>query len=395
MKRMTSFSTPLSGRAADTDISKESALRIARRRTAYIAQAFSYLIDAAILLLYAMAGVTTVATGLVYLAIRLGVVGTATYLSETQVNDRFKDPYLTVPLSMVSIAVQIGAIYLVPQIGFYFISIIFVVLGFAALRMTARQTGIVWATATLGLAWLFMMTDKDISIPMATPAERALALACFVTALGRCASAGLYGSSMRELLYRRSNDLAAANARIEELAQLDELTGALNRRYIMRFVNDEIAKVQRSAGTSCVAIIDLDHFKKINDRFGHPVGDEVLRGFAHAIFADIRMIDRFGRQGGEEFLLLLPDTDMDHAVQILDRLRDRIAQLDWRTVSPDLSLTISAGVSTIRPNDTAEDVLARADRALYSAKDAGRNRVFAAPQKRAFGEVENPSNLTP
>jgi diguanylate cyclase (GGDEF)-like protein len=239
------------------------------------------------------------------------------------------------------------------------------------------------------------MTDKDISIPMATPAERALALACFVTALGRCASAGLYGSSMRELLYRRSNDLAAANARIEELAQLDELTGALNRRYIMRFVNDEIAKVQRSAGTSCVAIIDLDHFKKINDRFGHPVGDEVLRGFAHAIFADIRMIDRFGRQGGEEFLLLLPDTDMDHAVQILDRLRDRIAQLDWATVSPDLSLTISAGVSTIRPNDTAEDVLARADRALYSAKDAGRNRVFAAPQKRAFGDAENPSNLTP
>jgi diguanylate cyclase (GGDEF)-like protein len=395
MKRMTSFSTPLSDRAADTDISKESALRIARRRTAYIAQAFSYLIDAAILLLYAMAGVTTVATGLVYLAIRLGVVGTATYLSETQVNDRFKDPYLTVPLSMVSIAVQIGAIYLVPQIGFYFISIIFVVLGFAALRMTARQTGIVWATATVGLAWLFMMTDKDISIPMATPAERALALACFVTALGRCASAGLYGSSMRELLYRRSNDLAAANARIEELAQLDELTGALNRRYIMRFVNDEIAKVQRSAGTSCVAIIDLDHFKKINDRFGHPVGDEVLRGFAHAIFADIRMIDRFGRQGGEEFLLLLPDTDMDHAVQILDRLRDRIAQLDWATVSPDLSLTISAGVSTIRPNDTAEDVLARADRALYSAKDAGRNRVFAAPQKRAFGDAENPSNLTP
>ena len=319
---MTSITTLSEGTDASTrDLRKDSALRIARRRTAYIAQASSYVIDAAILLLYAAIGVTTMTTGVVYLAIRLAVVGIAAYLSEIQVNDRFKDPYLTVPLSIVSIIVQIGAIYLVPQIGFYFISIIFVVLGFAALRMSARQTGIVWSTATLGLALLFLMTDKPIGIPMATATERALALACFVSALGRCASAGLYGSSMRELLYRRSNDLAAANARIEELAQLDELTGALNRRYIMKCLNDEIAKAQRNATTCCIAIIDLDHFKKINDHFGHPVGDEVLRAFAISVFANIRTIDRFGRQGGEEFLLILPDTDIDLAVQTLDRLR--------------------------------------------------------------------------
>jgi diguanylate cyclase (GGDEF)-like protein len=385
MRRMTSISTLSEATdTTSTDVSKNSALRIARRRTAYIAQASSYLIDAAILLLYAMIGVTTVATGVVYLVIRLAIVGVAAYLSEIQVNDRFKDPYLTVPLSVVSIVVQIGAIYLVPQIGFYFISIIFVVLGFAALRMSARQTGIVWATATIGLAMLFLLTDKPISIPMATAAERALALACFVTALGRCASAGLYGSSMRELLYRRSNDLAAANARIEELAQIDELTGALNRRYIMKCLNDEIAKAQRNASTCCIAIIDLDHFKKINDCFGHPVGDEVLRTFAISVFANVRTIDRFGRQGGEEFLLILPDTAMDKALQLLERLRRLATELDWSAISPDLALTISAGLSTIRPNDTPEDILARADRALYRAKDEGRNRVVAAPQKRQF-----------
>jgi diguanylate cyclase (GGDEF)-like protein len=382
---MTSITTLSEGTDASTrDLRKDSALRIARRRTAYIAQASSYLIDAAILLLYAMIGVTTVATGVVYLAIRLAVVGIAAYLSEIQVNDRFKDPYLTVPLSIVSIIVQIGAIYLVPQIGFYFISIIFVVLGFAALRMSARQTGIVWSTATLGLALLFLMTDKPIGIPMATATERALALACFVSALGRCASAGLYGSSMRELLYRRSNDLAAANARIEELAQLDELTGALNRRYIMKCLNDEIAKAQRNATTCCIAIIDLDHFKKINDHFGHPVGDEVLRAFAISVFANIRTIDRFGRQGGEEFLLILPDTDIDLAIQTLDRLRGLITELNWSAIAQDLTLTISAGISAIRPNDTPEDILARADLALYRAKDTGRDRVVAAPQKRQF-----------
>jgi diguanylate cyclase (GGDEF)-like protein len=382
---MTSITTLSEGTDASTrDLRKDSALRIARRRTAYIAQASSYLIDAAILLLYAMIGVTTVATGVVYLAIRLAVVGIAAYLSEIQVNDRFKDPYLTVPLSIVSIIVQIGAIYLVPQIGFYFISIIFVVLGFAALRMSARQTGIVWSTATLGLALLFLMTDKPIGIPMATATERALALACFVSALGRCASAGLYGSSMRELLYRRSNDLAAANVRIEELAQLDELTGALNRRYIMKCLNDEIAKAQRNATTCCIAIIDLDHFKKINDHFGHPVGDEVLRAFAISVFANIRTIDRFGRQGGEEFLLILPDTDIDLAIQTLDRLRSLITELNWSAIAQDLTLTISAGISAIRPNDTPEDILARADLALYRAKDTGRDRVVAAPQKRQF-----------
>lgn len=382
---MTSITTLSEGTDASTrNLRKDSALRIARRRTAYIAQASSYLIDATILLLYAVIGVTTVATGVVYLAIRLAVVGIAAYLSEIQVNDRFKDPYLTVPLSIVSIIVQIGAIYLVPQIGFYFISIIFVVLGFAALRMSARQTGIVWSAATLGLALLFLMTDKPIGIPMATATERALALACFVSALGRCASAGLYGSSMRELLYRRSNDLAAANARIEELAQLDELTGALNRRYIMKCLNDEIAKAQRNATTCCIAIIDLDHFKKINDHFGHPVGDEVLRAFAISVFANIRPIDRFGRQGGEEFLLILPDTEIDRAIQTLDRLRSLITELNWSAIAQDLALTISAGISAIRPNDTPEDILARADLALYRAKDTGRDRVVAAPQKRQF-----------
>jgi diguanylate cyclase (GGDEF)-like protein len=228
------------------------------------------------------------------------------------------------------------------------------------------------------------MTDRPIAMPMSNITERALVLACFVSALGRCASTGLYGSSMREMLYRRSNDLKEANARIEELAQIDELTGALNRRYIMKCLNDEIAKAQRNSSSCCVAIVDLDHFKSINDGFGHPVGDEVLRTFAISIFANIRTIDRFGRQGGEEFLLILPDTGMDKAFQTVDRLRVLVTELDWSAISPNLTLTISAGVSTIRPNDTPEDILARTDRALYSAKDAGRNRVVAAQQKRQF-----------
>ncbi len=362
----------------------QPARRVAQRRPAYIAQAVSYVIDGVILFAYAGIGVTTVTTGLVYLTLRLAVIGIAFFLSEARVTDRLRDHYLFVPLSLVSITIQIGAIYLVPQIGFYFIAIIFVALGFGALRMSALQTGIVWAYATLGLAVLFLMTDRPIGIPMADATERALALACFVSTLARCAGAGLYGSSMRELLYRRSNDLAAANARIEELAQLDELTGAYNRRYIMKCLGDEIARIQ-SGAHGCIALIDLDHFKRINDRFGHPVGDDVLRRFASAILANIRMVDKLGRYGGEEFLLVLPDTNVDQAMQIVERLRGVIAAIDWLSISPDLALTLSAGLSEIASNDTPEDLLARADLALYRAKDAGRNRVLAAAQWRRFG----------
>jgi diguanylate cyclase len=246
------------------------------------------------------------------------------------------------------------------------------------LLMNALQTAIVWTYATVGLTILLLMTDKPIAMPMTTWTERALVLACAVTALGRCASTGLYGSSMREALFKRGNELKKAHARIEELAQVDELTGLLNRRYIMRSLNEELARAQRVGIPCAVAIIDLDFFKRINDQFGHPVGDEVLRTFAITLSANVRAIDRFGRYGGEEFLLILPDTPCDQAVRTLDRLRSIVSEVDWTTLSGMMNVTMSAGVSEVRREDSAEDILARADAALYRAKDAGRNQVIAA-----------------
>ena len=127
-----------------------------------------------------------------------------------------------------------------------------------------------------------------------------------------------------------------------------------------------------------MALIDLDWFKRINDAYGHPTGDEVLRTFAITLFANIRNIDKFGRYGGEEFLLVLPDTSSEGAARILDRLRSIIADLDWSAFSPGLRVTISAGVATLAPNENPDAVLARADAALYSAKARGRNRIATA-----------------
>ena len=357
---------------------KELARRSARRRPTYIAQAVSYLISAVILALYSYAGTITIAVSVAYLICGITATATGLYLSEINFNDRFKDQYLTVPQTIVGMTIQLGAIYLAPEVGFYFIFILFIVLSFGALLMNARETATVWTYSTIGLTALLLMTDKAVAMPMATWTERALVLVCAVTALGRCASTGLYGSTMRETLYKRGNELKAAHARIEELAQVDELTGLLNRRYIMKTLNEEMARAQRFGGACSVAIIDLDFFKRINDQYGHPVGDEVLRTFAITLFANLRAVDKLGRYGGEEFLMILPDTAKDQALRTLDRLRSIASEVDWAAISTVMNVTMSAGISEVRQDDSAADILARADAALYNAKDAGRNRVIAA-----------------
>ena len=143
----------------------------------------------------------------------------------------------------------------------------------------------------------------------------------------------------------------------------------------MKALSDETARAQR-AGTVCsVAIIDIDHFKRINDRYGHPTGDEVLRSFTIALGANMRGIDKLGRYGGEEFLLILPDSTSEQASTAVDRLRVMVAALDWNAISVELCVTFSAGVAQLRQDEAPEDVLTRADVAQYRAKDTGRNRV--------------------
>jgi diguanylate cyclase (GGDEF)-like protein len=172
--------------------------------------------------------------------------------------------------------------------------------------------------------------------------------------------------------------LKAALTRIEQFAELDELTGIMNRRTVMRALDDELARAQRTGRPCSVALIDLDHFKRINDFFGHPAGDEVLRTFSITLFANMRAIDKFGRYGGEEFLLILPETSQAVAANLLKRLCDLIATLDWSGITPGMKTTISVGFDEIRSDDNPDTVLSRCDRALYAAKDAGRNCVVSA-----------------
>jgi diguanylate cyclase (GGDEF)-like protein len=376
-----SFPNPIAGALDDADrlpTPKVLARRAKQRRQMLGIIGASYVIDAAILLIYAHAGTIPATIGPAFGICGLGSVACFIALSEAGVNDRFKDHYFVVQQSMVSLAIMLAFAWAVPEVGILFLCALFVVFSFSALRSTPRQTAIVWTAMAFGLAALFLLTDKPISMPHQTHLERFTTMLAFALTIGRCMFLGIFASSLRESLYKRGVQLKEAYKRIEELAELDELTGSFNRRCIMRMLDDEIARAHRSKTPFSVALIDLDWFKRINDAYGHPTGDEVLRTFAITVFANIRGIDRFGRYGGEEFLLILPETPHDVAARILDRQREIVAELDWSAFSPGMRVTISAGVATLAPNEAPDALLARADSALYAAKARGRNRIASA-----------------
>jgi diguanylate cyclase (GGDEF)-like protein/PAS domain S-box-containing protein len=174
--------------------------------------------------------------------------------------------------------------------------------------------------------------------------------------------------------------IAIENARlyaeVERLATLDEVTGILNRRRLFQLGRREM-ELSRRYGTSLAAILlDIDLFKKINDTYGHTAGDRVLSGIASTISHNIREIDLFGRYGGEEFVILLPSTGAEAAREVAERVRELVAGLRFDTERGPLEVTISLGVAMLTSDvPSLATLIDRADQAMYSAKQAGRNRV--------------------
>jgi two-component system cell cycle response regulator len=165
-----------------------------------------------------------------------------------------------------------------------------------------------------------------------------------------------------------------------ELAIIDQLTGLYNRRYMASQIEVLAARAKRSRNPLAALVVDIDHFKKINDSFGHDVGDEVIREFAVRLASNVRAVDLACRFGGEEFVVLMPETQIADAHRIAERLRLHVAGSPFRVSGGRelLSVTISIGVAATTPDDTAsENLLKRADENVYAAKAKGRNRVIA------------------
>ena len=182
----------------------------------------------------------------------------------------------------------------------------------------------------------------------------------------------------RHALAERTAELERANRELQQMARCDPLTGLHNRRATMERLAIEWAKLNRTGHGYAVVLFDLDHFKQINDQFGHDTGDAVLRQIADLLRERIRAGDHVGRHGGEEFILILPDADLQGACSVADNIRRHIADQPYPGIG---QITLSGGVAQADAADGGIDpAIARADQALYAAKHAGRNRISSTPK---------------
>jgi diguanylate cyclase (GGDEF)-like protein len=181
-----------------------------------------------------------------------------------------------------------------------------------------------------------------------------------------------------EALTRAAEEKALLLAALERQTREDALTGVFNRRYLDAKLAAEWERALRFGRALTVAMMDIDHFKAVNDRFSHAVGDEVLRTVARLLRENTRGVDVVARYGGEEFCLILVETRAEEAARLCDRLRGLIADYDWSAIRPGIAVTVSVGVAGLHEGADAPDaLLAAADARLYAAKHAGRNRVRA------------------
>lgn len=180
----------------------------------------------------------------------------------------------------------------------------------------------------------------------------------------------------RLVVWRDITEFKKSQIQLEKLATTDELTQAYNRRHFIEQVEAQLNRARRGKHPLTLALIDLDYFKRINDNFGHLAGDKALAGFAKLVFENIRNFDIFSRLGGEEFALLMPETNKADAFEVVDRLRRTVERHLLLLEEAPFSITFSSGITElVSETDNLESMLRRADHALYVAKDAGRNRV--------------------
>ena len=179
-----------------------------------------------------------------------------------------------------------------------------------------------------------------------------------------------------QLIESDSRQLSDELTRVRLLSLTDELTGLPNRRAFLRRIEDEVARVQRYGFPLSLALIDLDHFKQINDKYGHAGGDEVLQIYSKNILSIFRHHDLVARYGGEEFAVLLPNTDSEGSLRALSKVKNRASETRWQANGGMVPVpSFSAGISLYKPGETASAFVERADKALYGAKQLGRNRV--------------------
>lgn len=299
-------------------------------------------------------------------------------LFRTRLNLRTPEPSLTAAQVLSSIVVIFYAMYHASNTARDVLALIFIMsFFFGVFRLSTRQL-VTLAVITvavylvmIGMLLRYRPENIDLALELLRCAAVAAVLVWFSTMGG-------YLSRLRKRLSVNKQRLEKALRTVREMAITDELTGLYNRRYLMDMLERERSLNARTGAPFCVCLADVDHFKDINDTRGHQGGDLVLRAVGDCARPGLRITDYFGRYGGDEFMLILTDTELDTARTAAERLRQQAERLTLRELGPEFRMTLSIGVAQYRPGEDIVQTIRRADAALYQAKQTGRNRAVLA-----------------
>ena len=311
-------------------------------------------------------------------------------LVKSGLTEKLSDPSLSLWLALWLTAGFLVSIYFVetPEQGAVFstvstdgfrisvMMIFFATMLLASFRLNFWKLLILALFASGGYVLVLVLAFADHGVRLSFTIEWLQWLIFSMTALAFCVTgAGI--NALRSSLSGKNAALGEALEKVREMAIRDELTGLFNRRHIMEVLQQQQALADSGGYRFCLCYLDLDHFKQINDSYGHGVGDLVLRRFARLVSEVLRDADYTGRLGGEEFILVLSQTGLAEAWQVAERLRQRLQEQSFFDLHPQLRVTVSIGVSEYRMGEQIDDALNRADACLYQAKSGGRNRVVA------------------
>lgn len=367
--------------SASARVHKEQKVRLQRISMAFLSYQVPCLVTAfcwyhGMVPLYAVWG---------YVIAALLFNGSFMLLVRSGFNLRLRDPSMTVAQMTLSVVPAATVMFLIDagQVRgvFLLIAIVPSLYGIMALntRQFALSSGLIFIVYTVLMAALWHWRPQTMDIKV----ELIQALAFFFVMIEISFIGGFIHKLRSKLrarngeLHQALDELKTAMEKIHELANHDGLTGLINRRHLFEVLSLEAARQQRTHGPFCIAMLDIDHFKQVNDTHGHQAGDTVLRTVASEVQTRLRTIDIFGRYGGEEFLMILPQTPLEGAKIKAERVRQQVQGLHLDDIAEGFTVTASIGVAEHRPNETIEQTIARADAALYRAKHGGRNRVCA------------------
>lgn len=306
-------------------------------------------------------------------------------------SQRFGDPVLTLPHSLVSICLCFVA-YL--QVGEHRASVLILVAESIVMCMFRLRPVQMFA---LGLSSVLMLLLCVVGLTWWDPVRYPASTGVMHFVIGGSTLLTLslvakWVTDIRMRIGQQAKELSQALNTLQHLATQDSLTGLLNRRVMVDLLEIELKQVERHGHPMTVALVDLDQFKSINDRFGHQAGDAVLVGFAGLAQTQLRQVDKVARWGGEEFLIMLPQVGASEALSALERLRVAMGNLSFPGCS-GLNASLSVGLTQATPGESLELLIDRADQALYRAKRCGRNRCLVAEADTDTNAAEDRDEL--